>query len=116
MTKTWFVRSALIAALGLAGFNCGGGASLDKVDPAALKEGASHTLTLKYWMKGSGADGDAIVDNLHFDDGANKRVVFLIGDAVKAKVASLEQNKTYKVTFTHKGGDELFYGTATAIE
>jgi len=117
MTKTWFVRGAMIAALGLAGFNCGGGgASLDKLDPAALKQGASHTLNLKFWMKGSGYIGDVLAENLHFDDSANERVVFYIGDAVKAKVGSLEQGKAYKVTFTHEAGDPLIRGTATAVE
>ena len=95
---------------------CGGGASVDTVDRAKLTDGKAATQTLKYWMKGSGAEGDAIVDNLHFDDGANKRVVFLIGDAVKAKVASLEQGKAYKVTFDYKAGDDLILGTATAVE
>lgn len=95
---------------------CGGGGGVDTIDRSALKDGEAVTRTLKFWMKGSGAQGDAIVDNLHFDDGANKRLVFWFDAGLKDKVATLEQGKAYKVTFTHKTGDDLFYGTLTAVE
>lgn len=105
----WLVASLFLIA-------CGGGGGVDTVDRAALKDGDSVTRTLKFWMKGSGAQGDAIVDNVHFDDGANKRLVFWFDAALKDKVAALEQGKAYKVTFTHKPGDDLFWGTMTAVE
>lgn len=108
-----FVASLIASSPGVIG--CGG-VAIDKLDPAALKDGASHTMSLKFWMKERGAKGDAILPNLHFDDGAGQRVVFWVGDGVKAKADSLEQGRVYKVTFTYEAGDELVRGTATAIE
>jgi hypothetical protein len=95
---------------------CGSKPGIDTFDPAAVKTGSSHTLLLKFWMKERGLKGDDLVPNLHFDDGANQRLVFWVGDGVAGKVDSLEQGKTYKVTFTAEGEDPLNKGTATAIE
>lgn len=117
MVKTWMAMAALVAVLGGMSLGCGSqGANVDRLDPAALKEGQSHTLALRFWMKERGIKGDDLADNLHFDDGANARVVFWIGEGVAGRVASLEQGRVYKVTFTYEGGDPLVKGTATGIE
>ena len=55
--------------------------SADKVDRAALKDGQSHTHNLKFWMKNRGLVGENLVDNVHFDDGANTRIVCQNGQA-----------------------------------
>lgn len=95
---------------------CGGGTSVDKVDRATLVDGATETRTLKFWMKERGMKGDAIVPNVHFDDGANQRIVLWYEPALAAKVDALVQGKTYKVSFQYTPGDELTYGTLIAAE
>jgi hypothetical protein len=42
--------------------------------------------------------------------------VLWVEAGVKDKVATLEQGKAYKVTFTYAAGDELVYGTLTGVE
>jgi hypothetical protein len=92
-------------------------ASADKVDRAALKDGQSHTHNLKFWMKERGLVGNDIVDNVHFDDGANTRVIFTYDAALNDRIAKLEQGKVYKVTFTFKQSDNgMLLGNATAID
>jgi hypothetical protein len=113
---TRFITGLLFMAMASTQLHCGSGPTVDTFDPAALTVGSSHSLMLKFWMKERGLKGDDLVPNLHFDDGKNQRVVFWVGEAVAAKVDALVQGKTYKVTFTFEGGDELFKGTATAIE
>jgi len=106
----WFLAAMFFMACG------GGGAGVDTIDRATLKEGETVTKTLKFWMKERGIKGDDLADNAHFDDGANNRVVLWLDAALKDKVASLEQGKAYKVTFKHEAGDALVYGTLTAVE
>jgi len=101
--------------IGLQG--CGGaGAVVDTIDRAALKDGAATTRTLKFWMKERGVRGNDLVDVVHFDDGANQRIVLWYGADLKDKVATLVQGTPYKVTFTYAAGDALVYGTMTAVE
>lgn len=96
---------------------CGGaGASIDKVDRATLVDGATETRTLKFWMKERGMKGDAIVPNVHFDDGANQRIVLWYEPALAAKVDALVQGHAYKVSFKYTPGDELTFGTLIAVE
>lgn len=105
------------ATLSLTQVHCGSkGPAVDTLDPAALKAGESKTLTLKFWMKERGIKGDDLAPNLHFDDGANQRVVFWVGEGLAPKVDTLVQGQAYKVTFTYEAGDGLVKGTATAIE
>jgi hypothetical protein len=94
--------------------SCGGG--VDKVDVGSLKDGATHTAKLKFWAKGRSAIGNDLVENVHFDDAANARLVFYFDPALKDTVAALEQGKPYAVTFNYKGGDPLFKGTMTAVK
>ena len=86
------------------------------IDRASLKEGGATTRTLEFWMKERGIKGDGLADNVHFDDGANHRIVLWYGTDLKDKVAALVQGTSYKVTFTYAAGDELVYGTMTAVE
>ena len=109
------LRSVLIGVImAITQLHCGSGPHIDTLASASLTAGASHTLTLKFWMKERGLKGDELVPNLHFDDGANARAVFWIGPGVNAD--TLEQGKAYKVTFTYDAGDPLVKGTATTIE
>ena len=111
-------RRLLIVVMLMIGLQgCGGaGAVVDTIDRAALKEGGATTRTLKFWMKERGIKGDGLADNVHFDDGANHRIVLWYGTDLKDKVAALVQGTPYKVTFTYAAGDELVYGTMTAVE
>lgn len=119
-------RLVLCAALSAPLIACGKGdpaapaataPSVDTLDRAALKDGESSTRTLKFWMKNRGLVGDDIVDNLHFDDGANTRIVFTFAPALAERVGTLEQGKPYKVTFTFKASDDaLLFGELTGIE
>jgi len=93
-----------------------GGTTIDTVDRSALHDGATETRTLKFWMKERGLKGDALVPNVHFDDGANQRIVLWYEDALAAKVTALVQGKAYKVSFKYSPGDALVFGTLTAVE
>lgn len=111
------LSTLLTSALSFTQVHCGSkGPAIDSLDTAALKAGESKTLTLKFWMKERGIKGDDLAPNVHFDDGANQRVVFWVGDGLAPKVDTLVQGQAYKVTFTYEAGDALVKGTATAIE
>lgn len=90
--------------------------AVDTFDAAKLKDGETHTLSLKFWMKERGLKGEDIGDNAHFDDGATNRVVLWVDADQKDKVASLVQGKTYKVTFVYDAKDQVAKGTLKKVE
>jgi hypothetical protein len=94
---------------------CGGKGGPDKLDTAALKEGASASAKLKFWTLERGMYKGNLVDNVHFDDGGNPRVVFVYDAAMKDKLAVLKQGAVVAVTFTYEPGDAMVKGVLTAV-
>lgn len=108
----------LLCVLGLA-LGCGGKkdtvAKLDAIDPAALVEGATKTLTLSFWSRDRGLAGEDLVANVHFEDRAKQPLALRFDPALEAKVAGLKKGTSYKVTFTVKS-DGVHAGVMTAVE
>lgn len=97
---------------------CGGkksGATPDKLDRAALVEGATTTAKLSYWSRDRGAVGDELVPNVHFEDRAKEHLALRFDPALATKLDGLVKGKVYTVTFTVKS-DGVHAGVVTAIE
>lgn len=105
-----------VFVIGLAA-GCGkkAGPAIDKVDVAALKDGASQTLQLSFWSKNRGLAGEDLVDNVHFEDRDKQPIALRFDPALAPKVAALAKGKVYKVTFTVKD-DAVHKGVMTAVE
>jgi hypothetical protein len=110
------VMGLMMAFMGACGASTPKAPEVDTFDAAKLKDGDTHTLSLKFWMKERGLKGEELADNAHFDDGANNRVVFWVEADTKDAVAKLEQGKTYKVTFAYKASSDFFKGTLKKVE
>lgn len=114
--KTKLLLSVFV--IGLATAACGGkkaGAKAEKVDVAALTEGSTKTAMLSYWSKDRGAVGDALIDNVHFEDAAKTNIPFRFDPALGTKIDGLKRGQVYKVTFK-VADDGVHKGVVTAIE
>lgn len=104
----------LLSALALPLSACKKAETLDRTK---LEDGKTYTSSLKFWMKNRGLVGNALLDNVHFDDGANKRAVLTYDKALAPAVDKLKQGTLYKVTYTFKkAADELNLGVLTKVE
>ena len=114
--KTKLLLSMFVIALATAA--CGGkkgGAKADKVDVAALTQGATKTALLSFWAKNRAAVGDVMVDNVHFEDAAKTSIPFLFEPGLAGTIGGLKQGQVYKVTFK-VADDGVHKGVVTAIE
>ena len=114
--KTKLLLSVFV--IGLATAACGGkraGPKAEKVDVAALAQGSTKTAMLSFWSKNRAAVGDAMVENVHFEDAAKTSIPFLFEPGLAGTIGGLKQGQVYKVTFK-VADDGVHKGVVTAIE
>ena len=70
---------------------------------------------LSFWSKNRAAVGDAMVENVHFEDAAKTSIPFLFEPGLAGTIGGLKQGQVYKVTFK-VADDGVHKGVVTAIE